>query len=171
MSRKSREPLTQNETPQAQAVEGAAISPAPPSEQPRQKFDYRIKLKPGLLATPFVTLKGLAGDEAEAIAELHRWLDAAIIGVECNPQCDPKTLEDITDGKAKFADGSAVLLPEGLNVEQDRDVWNVSLAGKLFTWRKGFSWNRITMECEQIRCAVDRVKRAEKPKLFAGAAR
>lgn len=162
MSRKSREPLTQNETPQE-----VLMPPTPAAE----KRDYRFKFR-GQFLTPFLTLKGVAGGEAEARAELHRWLDSAIVSIDSTgASSDRKGLESVGDGKAKFTDGSALLLPEGLNVEQDRDVWNVSLAGKLFTWRNGFSWQRISSEIEQFNCAVERAKRAEKPKLFAAGAR
>ena len=139
---------------------------AQPTRSPALKRDYRFKLRPGLFATPFVTLKGIPGDEAEARAELHRWLDAAIVGVECNPIRDPKTLKDIANGRVVFDDGSALQLPEGCNVEQDRDMWNLSLAGKRFMWRVGFAWHRVHMEIEQLNCARDRAKRSEKPKLF-----
>lgn len=131
------------------------------------KRDYRFKFRGNLFITPFLTIKGIRGGEREAKAELHRWLDAAIVSVESSGQADPKTLADVSPDAAMFSDASLLLLPEGTSVERDGLNWKVGLGNQTKVWRPGFSWHRVRMEIEQLRCALERSRRGEKPRLFA----
>ena len=142
-----------------------AGTPSPASAPPR-KHDYRFQMRGRLFAMQSITMQGVEGGVEEARKELHRWVDAAIVGIEANTIRDAKTLRDVANGFALFNDESTLPLPAKAIVKAETNdagkplAWTVTLDGLLKQWRPGFSWNRVRSEIEQLQ--VVRMKPAER---------